>query len=129
PEIVAIEVLIDSGGGKAYNIFYFFFQAEDGIRDKLVTGVQTCALPISATIRQSVAESGKVRFSPAKPIKAVKKGGPPCIIELFRAERLLLCRRGGGKNAGPKASAIMESLVQACLPRGNTFVVPLAHLK
>ena len=25
----------------------FFFQAEDGIRDKLVTGVQTCALPIS----------------------------------------------------------------------------------
>src|SRR5207244_6436162 len=26
----------------------FFFQAEDGIRDDLVTGVQTCALPISA---------------------------------------------------------------------------------
>src|SRR5205823_11918041 len=25
---------------------YFFLQAEDGIRDKLVTGVQTCALPI-----------------------------------------------------------------------------------
>src|SRR5205823_7361889 len=28
--------------------FFFFFQAEDGIRDKLVTGVQTCALPIFA---------------------------------------------------------------------------------
>src|SRR2546429_4431023 len=27
---------------------YFFFQAEDGIRDVAVTGVQTCALPISA---------------------------------------------------------------------------------
>src|SRR5256885_7029753 len=27
---------------------YFFFQAEDGIRDYKVTGVQTCALPISA---------------------------------------------------------------------------------
>src|SRR5205823_4660035 len=26
---------------------FFFFQAEDGIRDKLVTGVQTCALPFS----------------------------------------------------------------------------------
>src|SRR5699024_11599420 len=25
---------------------YFFFQAEDGIRDRNVTGVQTCALPI-----------------------------------------------------------------------------------
>src|SRR5215216_6912344 len=27
--------------------FFFFFQAEDGIRYDLVTGVQTCALPIS----------------------------------------------------------------------------------
>src|SRR5688572_32607347 len=29
--------------------FFFFFQAEDGIRDLTVTGVQTCALPISQT--------------------------------------------------------------------------------
>src|SRR5438132_7150062 len=28
------------------NVFFFFFQAEDGIRDHCVTGVQTCALPI-----------------------------------------------------------------------------------
>src|SRR2546421_3580275 len=27
-------------------MFFFFFQAEDGIRDLIVTGVQTCALPI-----------------------------------------------------------------------------------
>src|SRR2546430_7925478 len=31
-------------------IFFFFFQAEDGIRDLTVTGVQTCALPISISI-------------------------------------------------------------------------------
>src|SRR6266545_7113179 len=30
-----------------FNFLFFFFQAEDGIRDKLVTGDQTCALPIS----------------------------------------------------------------------------------
>src|SRR5207244_8458128 len=29
----------------------FFFQAEDGIRDDLVTGVQTCALPIYALLK------------------------------------------------------------------------------
>src|SRR5207248_5066819 len=29
-----------------YVLFFFFFQAEDGIRDRTVTGVQTCALPI-----------------------------------------------------------------------------------
>src|SRR5256884_915847 len=30
--------------------FFFFFQAEDGIRDVAVTGVQTCALPICGTV-------------------------------------------------------------------------------
>src|SRR5256885_5220649 len=30
--------------------FFFFFQAEDGIRDYKVTGVQTCALPISSGV-------------------------------------------------------------------------------
>src|SRR5699024_11931872 len=29
-----------------YSCLFFFFQAEDGIRDRNVTGVQTCALPI-----------------------------------------------------------------------------------
>src|SRR5438105_9868677 len=31
---------------RRHPLFVFFFQAEDGIRDPLVTGVQTCALPI-----------------------------------------------------------------------------------
>src|SRR2546428_6404767 len=30
-------------------VIFFFFQAEDGIRDLIVTGVQTCALPISTS--------------------------------------------------------------------------------
>src|SRR5260221_9889459 len=33
---------------------FFFFQAEDGIRDHCVTGVQTCALPISRVLRGPV---------------------------------------------------------------------------
>src|ERR1041384_8675922 len=32
-----------------WSLVVFFFKAEDGIRDKLVTGVQTCALPIWMT--------------------------------------------------------------------------------
>src|SRR2546425_3821268 len=40
--------------------FFFFFQAEDGIRDKLVTGVQTCALPIS--IRTTVYTNADGRY-------------------------------------------------------------------
>src|SRR5690606_39989143 len=49
----------------------FFFQAEDGIRDFHVTGVQTCALPISAYasmrpgLRRSLVElQGRVTSSP-----------------------------------------------------------------
>src|SRR5256885_9109681 len=43
------------GVGKALMLFwvgFFFFQAEDGIRDYKVTGVQTCALPIYARVRR-----------------------------------------------------------------------------
>src|SRR5258707_5477358 len=38
-------------GAIAVSRFFFFFQAEDGIRDIGVTGVQTCALPISSPTR------------------------------------------------------------------------------
>src|SRR2546427_13005552 len=34
--------------------FFFFFQAEDGIRDLTVTGVQTCALPIYLSVLLSL---------------------------------------------------------------------------
>src|SRR5206468_5470780 len=46
--------------------FFFFFQAEDGIRDLIVTGVQTCALPISRFLEES-AEFAQ-RFEPHLPL-------------------------------------------------------------
>src|SRR5256886_12492719 len=39
----------------------FFFQAEDGIRDLTVTGVQTCALPIFAGLRRIVQDIREIR--------------------------------------------------------------------
>src|SRR5207244_8129566 len=53
-----------------YSVF-FFFQAEDGIRDDLVTGVQTCALPICNVVPglaktllvQTVAQALDLTFS------------------------------------------------------------------
>src|SRR2546430_12496760 len=55
----------------------FFFQAEDGIRDLTVTGVQTCALPISIKSRRAILErqqaksETKPRISDPKPCAAV----------------------------------------------------------
>src|SRR5207248_4357180 len=52
--------------------FFFFFQAEDGIRDRTVTGVQTCALPISVRRR---AAAGSPHPPPAGPARA--RASPP----------------------------------------------------
>src|SRR5207244_9458352 len=46
-------------------LFFFFFQAEDGIRDDLVTGVQTCALPIFADEAALGADFGWTPPAPA----------------------------------------------------------------
>src|SRR5207248_6117514 len=47
---------------KHFNFFFFFFfQAEDGIRDRTVTGVQTCALPIWVTAVGRSVINGKAR--------------------------------------------------------------------
>src|SRR2546430_7662470 len=61
------------------SIFFFFFQAEDGIRDLTVTGVQTCALPISSRRtpskswlmqRPATKESGPFLFLRSLPLRA-----------------------------------------------------------
>src|SRR5215813_14367129 len=43
-------------------LVFFFFQAEDGIRDADVTGVQTCALPISADSRNNESAGCQTRM-------------------------------------------------------------------
>src|SRR2546425_1562935 len=50
---------------------FFFFQAEDGIRDKLVTGVQTCALPISTELQLLPPSVLLKRLSPLVPTYTV----------------------------------------------------------
>src|SRR5256885_4114001 len=44
-------------------MFFFFFQAEDGIRDYKVTGVQTCALPISSR------GTDRIAGAPGRPVQ------------------------------------------------------------
>src|SRR3989449_8703040 len=54
-------------------VFFFFFQAEDGIRDVAVTGVQTCALPIYAEaggVRRGNQLFGVRAFLPLDPRRA-----------------------------------------------------------
>src|SRR5207247_6335671 len=75
----------------------FFFQAEDGIRDPLVTGVQTCALPISLVAMESAEQAlpdplprGKFQLeAPAPPIPwpRARTARPPAALRLRSEER------------------------------------------
>src|SRR5207248_6829735 len=57
----------------------FFFQAEDGIRDRTVTGVQTCALPISPAgiWSETSRTTGRPPRSTVKPLIANELKRPP----------------------------------------------------
>src|SRR2546426_289242 len=80
-------------------IFFFFFQAEDGIRDYKVTGVQTCALPISSTER-------------SKPLPA-------------KAAYSVFCVRSLGSSTRPAPAEPLDGQLVA----GNPFAVPTTRLQ
>src|SRR5437773_9876862 len=62
-------------------IFNFFFQAEDGIRDRDVTGVQTCALPIFIESPTPFGEDSiMTRFVAAMVVGALGAFVPDCAV-------------------------------------------------
>src|SRR5256885_10881113 len=58
---------------------FFFFQAEDGIRDYKVTGVQTCALPIS---KVNGDDFFAVHEAAREAVERARAGGGPSAIEV-----------------------------------------------
>src|SRR3989449_9843020 len=62
--------------------FFFFFQAEDGIRDVAVTGVQTCALPISL-VPESVAQPQKYVTNNVTAARVLLEAAVQARIRLF----------------------------------------------
>src|SRR5438552_15479648 len=62
--------------------FLFFFQAEDGIRDDLVTGVQTCALPIcDVTYGEDASQ--------------IRAGNAPQVMAILRNLGIAILKPGG----------------------------------
>src|SRR5699024_1798360 len=83
----------------------FFFQAEDGIRDRNVTGVQTCALPISDYVL-SMPRGAQVIY-PKDAAQIVHEG------DVFPGARVL--------EAGAGSGALTCSLLRAVGPEGRVF--------
>src|SRR5256886_7739730 len=86
----------DSNKYVSFSIVFFFFQAEDGIRDLTVTGVQTCALPISTLSMNSSSDAALTSWS----IVRVSSGLGP----MWRATK----RSAGSREA--RAVAMVERL-------------------
>src|SRR5690606_40424849 len=75
---------------------FFFFQAEDGIRDFHVTGVQTCALPISFLPRPCSSRNG----SPTKAASPTRSSPPSGAPASRRCPILPRCRRRASGRRG-----------------------------
>src|SRR5207244_6279717 len=61
--------------------FFVFFQAEDGIRDDLVTGVQTCALPICGGPGSRAKLPSSFRRKTSRVLSPDRSGPPPsCLL-------------------------------------------------
>src|SRR5437879_13704780 len=76
---------------------FFFFQAEDGIRDTSVTGVQTCALPIFADIKPIIA--------------AAKKTAPPGTDIILRGQASTMSSSFAGLSLGMVMSIFLIYLL------------------
>src|SRR5258707_15810155 len=95
---------------------FFFFQAEDGIRDIGVTGVQTCALPISVTNT-----SGEIQMLR----KGAEVMGPRSDFDLLRILSHQLEKLGLGKAFHYKTPGAVFEEIRKAVPAYN---VPVAGL-
>src|SRR5256885_5795010 len=98
-----------------YLTLYFFFQAEDGIRDYKVTGVQTCALPISKCRGAACCKCrGAACCAPTTPVERRHRSTPPLVepsvdyvcgmkLVLFDIDGTLLWTDGAGRRAIQRA--------------------------
>src|SRR5690606_39958870 len=96
--------------------FFFFFQAEDGIRDFHVTGVQTCALPISRCRASTWPATRWPRWWPdwswgprwrgcwtAWPLSAVSGGASSSRAWPGRSEERRVGKEGGARGDGAES--------------------------
>src|SRR5689334_23404362 len=95
------------------SVSFFFFQAEDGIRDGTVTGVQTCALPISVAV-------GAATAAPTATGRPCPIAPPVNVSRSWKAEPRSEERRVG---KGGRCRVEAEEVRRRCRGSGVTGVV------
>src|SRR5207249_6814889 len=88
---------------KSWMFFYFFFQAEDGIRRRNVTGVQTCALPILSRPAAALQRHGPA--APQRALRHADRALPGAPVHPGRRPRLLSPRPAAGRDQIGRATS------------------------
>src|SRR5699024_11497024 len=102
----------------ASSSLFFSFQAEDGIRDRNVTGVQTCALPIC--------HSNRVASTCFFTLKAARTGNTITVTGAGEAKNWTLCLRNVVKVNGLQDGSQAESEQGLVVtPQGNALTITL----
>src|SRR5258708_38424492 len=106
----------------------FFFQAEDGIRDDLVTGVQTCALPISLDREAAfVADGIDLRRRALELVTSRRKNGAATDFDVARAETELASTEAESAALANRRAALQNALAVLLGEPAPGFA--LSHLK
>src|SRR5499427_7704758 len=104
--------------------FFFFFQAEDGIRDHCVTGVQTCALPICCAVQIGTCEP---RIKPHSTSR-LQRASPSAVQASPRvASREITWPPSELPHAASATSKIRESFMAVLIGRGLRDLSDLAR--
>src|SRR3989475_12651146 len=98
--------------------FFFFFQAEDGIRDLTVTGVQTCALPIYVP-RDAIGAVLEAQVVHLEPGRAGADRGRPVGVPPFLVDREV---RAGAGERGPKRVIVQVRRVGSLIVTGRLLL-------
>src|SRR2546430_4156879 len=101
---------------------FFFFQAEDGIRDLTVTGVQTCALPISGRGERERLPSDSVAAERGMLCHGGWSVEFLCLVADEGGEAAT-CHRADSKSTRLNSSHSQISYALFCLEKKNSVVV------
>src|SRR3989475_4184410 len=104
------------------SFWFFFFQAEDGIRDLTVTGVQTCALPICPPWPRSMrsrktCRAGKFRISTPSTAGSSRRDGKPWPSWKPTCSSVGIITRGDRKSTRLNSSHSQISYAVFCLKK------------
>src|SRR2546422_942634 len=112
-------------------LLFFFFQAEDGIRDVAVTGVQTCALPISLAVwssRRGATASGSRRGAASSSSSSCPSRSPPWASRwrsMWRRAARWACSCGTCPTSRGRVSLVEPPICERC---GSVLLLQAKHV-